>query len=212
MTPTDPTTDQTAADGALVVPVPDAAPERLAALRRDLVRRADADGLLDLAHRVVDTPIGPCLVVVAPTGIVRIAFEIEGHDQVLADLADALTPRILADDARTDPAARQLDEYFTGARHDFDLPVDLRLSSGFRRTVLDAMRRVPYGETVSYARLADAAGNPKAVRAAGSACATNPIPIVVPCHRIVRSDGTTGNYRGGPEAKVALLALERAGR
>jgi methylated-DNA-[protein]-cysteine S-methyltransferase len=204
------TDHQTDADRALLG-VDAAAPEHLATLRRDLARRADADGLLDLAHRVVDTPIGPCLVVLAPTGIVRIAFEVEGHDEVLADLAALISPRILADSDRTDPAARQLDEYFAGTRHEFDLPVDLRLAHGFRRTVLDAMRLVPYGETVSYARLADAAGNPKAVRAAGSACASNPVPIVVPCHRIVRSDGTTGNYRGGPEAKVTLLALERFG-
>ena len=111
-----------------------------------------------------------------------------------------------------DPAARQLDEYFTGARHDFDLPVDLRLSSGFRRTVLDAMRDVPYGETVSYARLADAAGNPKAVRAAGSACATNPIPIVVPCHRVIGANGTLTGYAGGLERKQTLLELEQAAR
>lgn len=186
--------------------------DRLARLHDDLVRRADADGLLDLAHRVVDTPIGACLVVVAPTGLVRVAFEVEDHDAVLADLAAEVSPRVLADAVRTEDVARQLDEYFAGSRRDFDLPVDLRMSRGFRRTVLDALRRVAYGTTTTYAGLADAAGNPKAVRAVGSACASNPIPIVVPCHRVVRSDGTTGNYRGGPEAKVTLLAMERERR
>lgn len=195
------------------IDVPDPGPDRLADLRRDLARRADRAGLLDLAHRTVDGPIGSCLVVVGPAGLLRVAFEVEDHESVLADLADAVSPRILADDRRTDQVARELDEYFAGSRRDFEVPVDLSLSRGFRRTVLDELRNVGYGSTVSYAALAESAGNPKAVRAVGSACASNPVPIVVPCHRVVRSDGSTGAYRGGPEAKVALLAMEAdAGR
>ena len=196
MTPTD----------ALPVPTPDG--DRLAVLRQDLARRADADGLLDLAVRTVDGPVGPCLVAVGGAGVVRIAFAVEGHDAVLTDLAERISPRILADDVRTDDVARQLDEFFAGRRRDFDLPVDLSLAHGFRRTVLDHLRAVPYGRTETYAGLAEAAGSPRAVRAVGSACATNPVPIVVPCHRVVRSDGTTGAYRGGVEAKAALLAME----
>ncbi|MGB6057982.1 MAG: methylated-DNA--[protein]-cysteine S-methyltransferase [Microthrixaceae bacterium] len=177
-------------------------------LHRALARRADDEGLLDLAYRSIDSPYGTFLVVVGPDGLVRVAFELEGHDAVLDEMAYHISPRILRDERRTDAVARQFDEYFSGERHDFELPVDLRLVSGFRRNVLDHMRRVPYGMTTSYAALAEASGSPKAVRAVGSACATNPIPIVVPCHRVVRSDGTTGQYRGGPETKVALLAME----
>jgi methylated-DNA-[protein]-cysteine S-methyltransferase len=186
----------------------DPTPDHLADLRRRLARRADEEGVLDLAYRTVDGPIGSCLVVVGPEGLLRLAFEIEDHDSVLVDLAEQVSPRILADDRRTDQVARELDEYFAGDRHDFEVDVDLSLSKGFRRSVLDELRSVAYGTTVSYAGLAEASGNPKAVRAVGSACASNPVPIVVPCHRVVRSDGSTGAYRGGAEAKVALLAME----
>src|SRR5690606_33051107 len=112
--------------------------------------------------------------------------------------------------ARLDGAARELDEYFEGRRRSFDLPLDLRLSTGFRREVVNHLPSIGYGRTESYAQVAAAAGHPRAVRAVGSACATNPLPVVVPCHRVVRSDGTLGGYLGGPEAKTALLALEHA--
>lgn len=184
--------------------------EAVTALRARLAAEAEADGLLDVAYRVVDSPIGPLLVAVTYDGLARVAFENEGHDEVLEELAAAISPRILAAPRRTDPVARQLDEYFAGRRRQFDLEVDLRLASGFRRLVLDRLRQVDFGHTVSYGELARAAGSPKAVRAAGSACATNPVPLVVPCHRVVRSDGSIGQYRGGPEAKRALLALEAA--
>ncbi|MBX3313176.1 MAG: methylated-DNA--[protein]-cysteine S-methyltransferase [Actinobacteria bacterium] len=190
------------------IDVPDPGADRLTDLRRGLAERADAAGLLDLAYRTVDAPIGSCLVVVGPEGLLRLAFEVEDHASVLEDLAEVVSPRILADRRRTDQVARELDEYFAGARRDFEVPVDLGLSRGFRRTVLDELRNVGYGSTISYAALAESAGNPKAVRVVGSACASNPVPIVVPCHRVVRSDGTTGAYRGGSEAKVALLAME----
>ncbi len=185
-------------------------PEALVALRARLAAEAESEGLLDVAYRVVDSPIGPLLVAVTGDGLARVAFENEGHDEVLEELAAAISPRILTAPRRTDPVARQLDEYFAGRRRHFDLEVDLRLARGFRRLVLDRLRQIDFGHTVSYGELALAAGSPKAVRAAGSACATNPVPLVVPCHRVVRGDGSIGQYRGGPEAKRTLLALEAA--
>jgi methylated-DNA-[protein]-cysteine S-methyltransferase len=139
-----------------------------------------------------------------------VAFSCEDHDAVLARLAGAISPRILRAPGRLDEAAHQLDEYFAGKRRGFNVPVDLRLAHGFRRSVLEHLRRIPYGVTQSYTAVARAAGNPSAVRAAASACSHNPLPLVVPCHRVVRSDGTTGEYLGGPEAKRALLAMEAA--
>jgi len=109
-----------------------------------------------------------------------------------------------------DPVAREIEEYFAGRRSQFDVALDFRLSQGFRRNVLGRLCEIGYGQTASYAAVAAAAGNPKAVRAVGSACATNPLPIVVPCHRVVRSDGSIGQYAGGLEAKRTLLALEAA--
>jgi methylated-DNA-[protein]-cysteine S-methyltransferase len=141
-------------------------------------------------------------------GLVRVAFSVEGHDDVLAELAGAVSPRILAAPARLDPVARELDEYFAGRRRAFDLPLDFRLSKGFRRSVLTHLAEIPYGTTESYSQVAAASGSPKAVRAVGTACATNPLPLVVPCHRVVRSNGTSGRYRGGEAAKLTLLTLE----
>lgn len=177
-------------------------------LHERLVAGADAAGLLDVAYRTLDSPLGPLLLAATPVGVVRIAFEGEGHDAVLVTLADRVSPRVLRVPARLDAAARQIDEYFAGARRRFDVPVDLRLAAGFRRAVLEHLRSIAYGATQSYAVVAAAAGNPAAVRAAGSACATNPVPVVVPCHRVVRSDGTLGGYLGGLDAKRLLLALE----
>jgi methylated-DNA-[protein]-cysteine S-methyltransferase len=171
---------------------------------------AASAGLLDLAYRTLDTPYGQLLLVATPEGLVRVAFELEDHDVVLARLATTISPRILRSTRRLDEPARELDEYFAGERRRFDVPVDLRLSRGFRRVVLDHLRAVRYGATTSYASLAAAAGSPSAVRAVGTACATNPLPIVVPCHRVVRSDGTIGQYLGGTETKRALLAMESA--
>lgn len=176
----------------------------LDALRARIAKDAD----LDVAYRIVDGPVGRLLVATTDRGIVRVAFDREDHERVLDVLADRLGPRILAAPARLDDAARQLDEYFAGRRHVFELPVDHALSSGFRLMVQQALPSIPYGSTRSYGALADAVGSPKAVRAVGSACATNPIPIVVPCHRVLRSDGSLGGYLGGLEAKAALLALE----
>lgn len=177
-------------------------------LRARLVERAEVEGVLDVAYRTVDTPIGSLLVAATGRGLVRVAFELEDHDAVLGTLAASVSPRILRTDRRTDVVARQLEEYFEGRRRSFDLRVDLRLVSGFRRTVITHLRDIAYGTTESYAAVARAAGNPGAVRAAGSACAHNPLPVVIPCHRVVRSDGTIGQYLGGTATKAALLALE----
>jgi methylated-DNA-[protein]-cysteine S-methyltransferase len=187
---------------------PDAA--TLTRLRARLADQADDDGLLDVAYRTMDSPIGPLLLAATPAGLVRVAFDCENHDDVLVELSNTVSPRILRTSRRVDDVARQLDEYFTGGRRRFDIPVDFQLSKGFRRVVLTHLLDIPYGERESYTVVAEAAGNRKAVRAAGSACATNPIPLVVPCHRVVRTDGTYGQYRGGPEAKHMLLTMEAA--
>jgi len=182
----------------------------LARLHERLVAAADDAGVLDVAYRTIDTPVGALLLAATERGLVRVAFAAEDHDAVLASIAARISPRILRAPARLDDAARQLAEYFEGRRHAFDLPLDLSLSTGFRRTVLGRLQEIEYGHTASYAAIALAAGSPRAVRAVGSACATNPLPVVVPCHRVVRSDGMIGQYLGGTDAKRALLRLESA--
>lgn len=177
-------------------------------LHRRLAVAAEREDLLDVAYRVTDSPVGRLLLAATSRGLVRVAFEREDHDRVLATLAERLSPRVLAAPARLDQVARELDDYFAGRRTVFNLPLDLSLSRGFRRDVLARLVEVGYGRTTSYAGLARAVGNPRAVRAVGTACGTNPLPVVVPCHRVVRSDGTPGGYVGGPAAKAALLALE----
>jgi methylated-DNA-[protein]-cysteine S-methyltransferase len=184
--------------------------DHLQRLHARLERDAQASDLLDIAYRTVDSAVGSLLLAATPMGLLRVAFDIEGHDLVLQNLSERISPRMLETPTRLDPVARQLDEYFTGRRHSFDIALDWSLSHGFRRTVLGHLATdITYGDTTSYATLARLSGSPKAVRAVGSACATNPIPIVVPCHRVIRSDGTVGAYRGGPAAKRALLDLER---
>jgi methylated-DNA-[protein]-cysteine S-methyltransferase len=180
-------------------------------LRARLAAAAEAEGILDVAYRTMDTPVGPLLLAATEQGLVRVAYPNQGHDAVLQALADRVSPRVLHAPGRLDPVARQLDDYFAGRRQRFDVPLDWRLSTGFRSTVLHHLAiDVDYGHTASYAALAALAGNPKAVRAVGTACATNPLPVVVPCHRVVRSDGAIGNYAGGVEAKRTLLELEAA--
>ena len=175
-----------------------------------LERDAQAVDLLDIAYRTVDSAVGRLLLAATPRGLLRVAFANEDYDSVLQNLSGRISPRILEAPMRLDPIARQLDEYFTGRRHSFDVALDWSLSQGFRRTVLEHLNTdIGYGATASYAALALLSGSPKAVRAVGTACATNPIPIVVPCHRVIRSDGTLGSYRGGPAAKRVLLDLER---
>jgi methylated-DNA-[protein]-cysteine S-methyltransferase len=184
--------------------------ERLRALHDRLAGRADAEGLLDVAYRTLDTPVGPLLLAATARGLVRVAYSTENHDHVLAILARQLSPRILSAPRRLDAAAREIDEYFAGRRQEFDLPLDFSLAHGFRLTVLSHLAGIAYGRTASYGAVAAAVGHPKAVRAVGTACATNPLPVVVPCHRVVRSDGSLGGYLGGLAAKQALLALEAA--
>ena len=179
-------------------------------LQSRLAALAERQGLLDVSYRTVDSPLGLLLLAATGEGLVRVAFSCEDHDAVLARLASDISPRILRTPRRLDETAHQLEEYFAGKRRAFNVPVDLQLARGFRRSVLEHLRRIPYGVTQSYAAVARAAGNPPAVRAAASACSHNPVPLVVPCHRVVRSDGTAGEYRGGPEAKRALLAMEAA--
>ncbi len=198
-------------DRDLIAALPTPAPATLARLRDGLAERAAAEGLLDVAYRTVDSPVGTLLLAATPLGLTRVAYEREGHDAVLSRLAEQVSPRVLHAPARLDGAARELDEYFAGRRRVFDLPLDMRLAHGFRRTVLTHLRDIAYGSTESYAVVAAAAGSPAAVRAVGTACANNPLPVVVPCHRVVRSDGSSGQYLGGPEVKRQLLSLERAG-
>jgi methylated-DNA-[protein]-cysteine S-methyltransferase len=183
-------------------------PTQLRVLRDGLAAKAEEEGLLDVAYRTIDTPVGVLLLAATPTGLVRVAFESEGTDSVLEVLATKLSPRILHAPQRLDPAAKQLDEYFTGGRHRFGLPLDLSLSSGFRRTVLTYLPGIRYGQTASYRELAAGVDNPKAVRAVGTACATNPLPVIIPCHRVIRTDGLIGSYLGGTEVKRQLLTLE----
>lgn len=182
----------------------------LDALHARLATAALHEGILDIAYRLVDSPVGALLIAATELGLVRVAYASEGHDAVLQGLADRISPRILLAPARLDTAARQLDEYFAAKRHEFSVPLDWRLSAGFRNTVLRRLPEIGYGHTASYAAVARLAGNPNAVRAVGSACATNPLPVVVPCHRVVRSDGALGGYLGGVEAKRILLTLEAA--
>jgi methylated-DNA-[protein]-cysteine S-methyltransferase len=182
----------------------------LTELRSRLAAAAQGEGILDVAYRTVDSPVGLLLLAATDLGLVRVAFSIEDHDAVLQSLSERISPRVLLAPARLDPVARELEEYFAGERRGFDLALDWRLSAGFRSTVLHHLPEIGYGHTATYAAVAQLAGNPKAVRAVGTACATNPLPLVVPCHRVVRSDGTLGRYRGGDEAKRALIALETA--
>lgn len=182
----------------------------LNALHAALVARAQDDDLLDVAYRTVDTPVGVLLVAATAAGLVRVAYEREDFDRVLDVVAAKVSPRVLAAPARLDAVARQLDEYFAGTRREFDLPLDFALSAGFRKTVQRYLPRIGYGLTASYRDVAESVGNPNAVRAVGTACATNPLPVVVPCHRVLRSDGSLGGYVGGETAKTTLLTLERA--
>jgi methylated-DNA-[protein]-cysteine S-methyltransferase len=185
--------------------------ETLARLHRRLEHDAATGELLDVAYRTVESPVGTLLLAATTVGLVRVAYDVEGHDAVLATLAEAVSPRVLRAPARLDAAARQLDEYFTKRRTGFEVPVDLRLADGFRRSVIEHLRDIGYGRRESYAEVAAAIGSPRAVRAVGTACGHNPLPVVIPCHRVVRSDGSAGQYVGGVAAKSALLELEAGG-
>jgi methylated-DNA-[protein]-cysteine S-methyltransferase len=173
-----------------------------------LADRANAEGLLDVAYTISDSPFGPLLLAATPKGLVKVSLP--GHDpeEALEDLAARVSPRLLEAPARLEETRRELDLYFEGKLTEFDLPLDWQLSKDFRRRALRAIDRIPYGKTRSYTEIARSAGNERAVRAAGTACGSNPIPIVVPCHRVLRSGGALGGYGGGLPMKEALLKLE----
>lgn len=187
-------------------------PQTMNRLHDQLAAAADADRLLDVAYRTVDSPVGTLLLAATEQGLVRVAYEIENHDQVLQALSERVSPRILRAPRRLDHVARQLAEYFAGDRRDFVLPLDFQLAHGFRRDVLSHLVLIDYGHTETYSQVAASTGHPRAVRAVGSACATNPMPVIVPCHRVLRSDGKLGGYVGGPRTKATLLSLEGRGR
>lgn len=184
--------------------------DTFSALHQRLEREAERANLTDVAYTTVDSPVGVLLLAATPKGLVRVAYASEDHDRVLEDLGQRLSPRILRAPRRLGDPAREIDEYFLGRRRVFDLTLDLSLSHGFRRLVQTHLPEIGYGQTRSYRDVAELVGNPRAVRAVGTACATNPLPIVVPCHRVLRTDGTLGGYIGGLDAKTALLDLEAA--
>jgi methylated-DNA-[protein]-cysteine S-methyltransferase len=188
--------------------VADVPPETWEALRARFAERAGAEGLLDVAYAHVDSPVGSLIVAATPAGVVRLAFDNEASDAVLTELASRISPRVLEAPGQLERVRRQLEEYFTRRRTTFDLPLDWALVGGFRRQVLEKTARIPYGNTDTYRSVAAAAGSPKAARAAGSALATNPIPIIIPCHRVLPASGALGGYRGGVERKDLLLRLE----
>ncbi len=173
-----------------------------------VARRASAEGLLEVAWVSHDSPVGPLVLAATDDGVVMISYH--ATDDALDELAAKISPRVLAHPARLDSARRQLDAYFDGTLHEFDLPLDWRLMTSFQRTVLAEVRRVPFGRVASYQDVARAIGRPTASRAAGGANARNPIPIIVPCHRVVGSDGSLTGYAGGIERKAFLLELERS--
>ena len=175
----------------------------------DLSERARAEGLEDVAYAIEPSPLGDLLVAVTPRGLVKISYlDRYPVDDALAQIAARVSPRVLEDPAALDEPRRQLDEYFAGRRRQFELPLDWSLVQGFSRDVLDRTARIPYGNVATYGEVARDIGRPRASRAAGNALGANPIPIVVPCHRVVRSGGVLGNYGGGPERKAQLLELE----
>jgi methylated-DNA-[protein]-cysteine S-methyltransferase len=174
-----------------------------------LAERAAEEGLLDVAYTSVDSPLGPLVVAATPKGLVRVSYtEFRGEDDVLEDLARRVSPRVLEAPAKLDPVRRELDEYFDGRREQFDVPIDWSYLAGFTREVLRATAAIPFGDVSTYAGVAGAAGSPRAVRAAGNALGANPMPVVVPCHRVLRTGGALGGYTGGLERKEFLLRLE----
>ena len=174
-----------------------------------LAERAADEGLLDVAYASVDSPLGPLVVAATPKGLVRVSYsEFRGEDEVLEDLARKVSPRVLEAPAKLDPVRRELEEYFEGRRQRFETPVDWSYLAVFTREVLRATAAIDYGEVSTYAGVAEAAGSPRAVRAAGNALGANPMPVVVPCHRVLRTGGMLGGYTGGIERKEFLLRLE----
>lgn len=184
--------------------------DTLSRLHRRLEQEAEQADLIDVAYTTIDSPLGKLLLAATPKGLVRVAYASEDHDRVLEALGHKLSPRILRAPKRLGEVAREIDEYFGKRRQVFDLKLDLSLSHGFRQLVQMHLPEIGYGQTRTYREVAELVGSPKAVRAVGTACATNPLPVVIPCHRVLRTDGTLGGYIGGLEAKTALLNLEAA--
>jgi methylated-DNA-[protein]-cysteine S-methyltransferase len=174
----------------------------------DLSTAAADAGLLDVAYATLDSPVGPLLLALTPHGLVRVAYVDGGEDQVLSELAARVSPRVIRAPRKLDEPRRELDQYFAGGRREFELPLDWQLIRGFGRKVLSAAARVPYGSVSTYKQMASEAGSPRAARAAGNALGANPLPIIVPCHRILHSSGGLGGYTGGLERKRRLLAIE----
>lgn len=191
-------------DSAAAATVPD-----LAALAAGVAERAQAQGVLDVAYARVDSPLGPLLVAATDRGLVRLAYiSYRSEDEVLARLAERVSPRLMELPGRLDDVRRELDEYFAGRRREFDVPLDWSLTRGFARKVLRATAKVPFGEVTTYKGVAGRAGSPRAMRAAGNALGSNPIPVIVPCHRVLSSGGGVGGYTGGVDKKEKLLTLE----
>ncbi|WP_320672709.1 methylated-DNA--[protein]-cysteine S-methyltransferase [Patulibacter defluvii] len=186
--------------------------DAFARARARFADRAGEAGLVDVAYEDHDSPLGRLRIGATERGVVRVGLPAEDHDALLEQLAREISPRVLrAGNPRLTAARHELDEYFAGRRRTFDVALDWRLTRAFRRQVLEATARIPYGATSSYRAVATAAGSPNAVRAAGTALATNPLPLLVPCHRVLRTDGALGQYRGGAAAKQQLLDLEGRG-
>ena len=177
-------------------------------LQQALVERAEDEGLLEVAYGSVESPFGDLLAAVTPRGLLRLSYDPSRNDTVLEQIAAKVSPRILEAPTRLDPVRRQLDEYFEGERTKFDLKLDWRLTRGFFQKILRETARVRYGKLATYKEMAEAAGSPRAIRAAGSACGSNPIPLIVPCHRVLGSDGGLHGYGGGLDVKRQLLTLE----
>ncbi len=177
----------------------------------DVGAPAEAAGLVDVAYTSVDSPLGPLVVAATPRGLVRVAYaDNEAPDEVLEELAARVSPRVLEAPARLDPVLRELDQYFAGDRREFEAPIDWSHLAGFTRKVLRATARIGFGDTGTYRSVATGAGSPRAVRAAGNALGANPMPVIVPCHRVLRTGGALGGYTGGIERKQFLLRLEGA--
>ena len=175
----------------------------------DLATAAAAAGILDLAYATTDSPLGPLLLAGTDHGLVRIAYlDFSDRDAVLQSLAKRVSPRMLEAPRRLDEPRRELEDYFGGRRHAFDLSLDWRLMSEFTRRILTATAAIPYGSVSTYGAVARSAGSPRGSRAAGNALGSNPIPIVIPCHRVLHANGGIGGYTGGVERKQALLAIE----
>jgi methylated-DNA-[protein]-cysteine S-methyltransferase len=190
------------------VPRYEAESERAAAR---LIERAAGDGLVDVAYTMIESPVGEVLVAATQRGLVRIAFgDFLDAGNVVEELSERISPRVLEVPSYFDGVRRELTEYFEGRRTSFDLPLDWRLTRGFNRQVLRKTADIPYGDVSTYSKVAAAAGSPRAYRAAGNALGSNPIPIVVPCHRVLHTGGGLGGYGGGLDRKEFLLRLEGA--